>query len=498
MSGKMYSNRMIISLKLFVFILFFLFGIEPYFASHSLSAQNSQTEEEDFSSQLTTVFGLGSRISRSGREMLLPFSKDGRLHLTLKNCVDIALERNLDIHLIEETLAQADTDITQAWSAMLPFIGAQASYSGLDDALAFELGPTSLTFMDRDIYKAGVVLRQPVFAGGRLNAARKAARYLRDARIQDKKSLEEEIVFQVTRVYWTAQVAELFHHVAVEAVNLLEKHEHDVSILVREGANPEVDLLRTKTDLANAKKNLNATANAFDIAISGLKNLMVIDLEEAVLLTRSLGRPPKPAGCLAALTHRAIENRSELASLNLRVAAAEQGLKAAWGEYFPNIALEGRYEYMQGDIRDMDGDFHWTVGIGADVPLWNWGKTRANIIKAGSRLRQSKIEYKKIEELISLEVRKAFLNIGKAEKNIAAAEAALKTSREAYRMEKARYRSGEGTNTDVLDARTAFSRSEANYAQALFEYNVALAALKRAMGMHITEPDNHEKKEQTE
>jgi outer membrane protein len=119
--------------------------------------------------------------------------------------------------------------------------------------------------MERDIYKGGVVLRQPIYTGGRLNAARKATRYSRDARIQDKKSIEEEIVFQVTRVYWTADVAEAFHHVAIEAVKLLERHEHDVSILVREGANPEVDLLRTKTDLADARKNLNASAYAFDI-----------------------------------------------------------------------------------------------------------------------------------------------------------------------------------------------------------------------------------------
>ena len=486
---------MINSRKVLVIILLLLFWIELYQVSEAMSAQNRPMDDGSFSSQLSTVFGLGSRISRSGSEMLLPFRQNGKLHLSLTDCIDIALERNLDIHLIEETLAQADADITRAWSAMLPFVGAETSYTRLDEDLMFGLGPASVTFMERDIYKGGVVLRQPIYTGGRLNAARKAARYSRDARIQDKKSIEEEIVFQVTRVYWTAEVAEAFHHVAIEAVELLEKHEHDVSILVREGANPEVDLLRTKTDLADARKNLNASANAFDIALSGLKNLLVIDLEEPVLLTQGLDRPPKPAGNLAIFTQMAIENRPVLSSLKLQVAAAEQGLAATRGEYFPSVALEGRYEYIQGDTREMDGDYHWTVGIGAEVPLWNWGKTRSEVIKAASKLNQAKIEYKKIEEQICFEVRKAFLNLGKAEKNIAAAEAALKTSKEAYRLSRAGYQAGVGTNTDVLDARTAFSRAEANHVQAFFEYNVAIAALERATGNNFKEYTNHEKKD---
>ena len=406
----------------------------------------------------------------------------GELRLTLNDCVRIALERNYDIHLANETLAQAESDITRAWSAMLPFLGAEASYTGLDEDLAFSLGSTSLTFVERDTYKGGVVLRQPIYTGGRLNAARKAAQYARDARTQDKQSVEQEIVFQVTRAYRTAQVAGAFHRVAVEAVHLLQIHERDVAILVREGANPELDLLRTRTELANVRKELNAAANALDLAFSALKNILVIDLEEALSLTEHLGRPPRTTDDLHTLTHLAVSQRPELSSLKSQVAATEQGLKAAKGAYHPRIALEGRYEYIEGDFRELDGDYHWTVGIGAEMPLWNWGETRAGVRKARSQLEQATIQLQKMEDRIRLEVREAFLNLGKAEKNIAAAETALETSREAYRLARASYQAGEGTNTDVLDARMALSRAEANHVQALFEYNVALAALERATG----------------
>ena len=186
--------------------------------------------------------------SDSQDDLLQQYRKGENLCLTLNDCICIALEQNRDIHLVNETLTQADTDITRARSAMLPFFGAEASYTRLDEPITFAMGPISATFIDRDIFKGGVVVRQPLFMGGRLNAARKAAQYARDARIQEKESVEEEIAFQVSRAYHTAQVAEAFRGVAVDALDLLKTHEHDVAILVREGANPELDLLRTRTD----------------------------------------------------------------------------------------------------------------------------------------------------------------------------------------------------------------------------------------------------------
>jgi len=438
---------------------------------------------------------MQSDFTTSPDVILRRFEKDGRLHLSLSDCQLIASHRSHDILLTQETLMQAEEKITQARAAMLPFLGTEASYSRLDKELSFAMGPQSLTFMDRDLYKSGIVIRQPIFMGGRLDAAHKAAQYSRDAQAQGKRTIEEEITFQVTRAYWTVQVAEAFQKVGAEALGLLAVHEHDVTILVENGANPEIDLLRTRTELANTRTELNAADNAVDLAHSALKNLLVIPLEESVSLTEALGRPPKPEDDLSHLTKLALDRRPEISAITSKTAAAEQALKAAKGEYMPSVALEGRYEYMKGDIRDLEGGDHWTVGIVGQLPLWDWEKTAAKVRVASSQLAQARIEHDKAKDRIRLEVREAFLNLGKAEKNIDAAESALKTAREAYRHARVRYRAGEGTNIDVLDARTSLTRTEAIHSQALFDYNVALAALQRAVGAMAAERPDIEKKE---
>jgi outer membrane protein len=410
-----------------------------------------------------------------------PGNDEGQ-RLTLDDAIRIALEQNRDIQLAREAVVQAETDIRVARSAMLPSLGAEATYLLLDEELAFELGPQHLTFMNREIYRAGVVVRQPIFVGGRLIAANNAANDLRDAQAENRRQVQQEIVFQVKRTYRMAQVAAVFQKVATEGVDLLEAHEHDVGILVREGAISELDLLRTRTELANAQRQLNAAENAVDLALSGLKNLLVIDLEDTVVLVEPLEQPARPPGALSTLTELALSQRPELLSLRAQEAAAEEGLKAAKGEYLPKLAVEGRYEYIEGDVRDLDGDFHWTVGVGAEVPLWNWGRTAARVKKARSQLEQTRVQLQRTEDLSRLEVRQASLDLDEAEKNITAAAAGLDAAEEAYRLARVSYQAGEGTNTEVLDSRTGLTRAQANHAQALFEYNLALAALQRAIG----------------
>lgn len=461
----------------------FLFFLAGLILSTENSSARAYSRYNVFSAgKVETSFASEDGSFMTEPDELRSLKKDGELCLTLEECVRLALEHNRDIHLVSESLVQADADLARSRSAMLPFLGAEAFYSRLDEELAFNLGPQSLTFMDRNLYRAGIVIRQPVFTGGRLRAAHRASKNVREARAWEKQSVEEEMVFQVTRAYWTAQVAEKFKRVAAEAVNLLQAHEHDVAVLVREGAAPELDLLRTRTELANSRKELNAAGNALDLALSALKNLMVVDLDKTLSLVSRLYKPHGPIENLHALTDLAIVRRPELLSLKSHREAAEQALKAAKGEYLPVVALEGRYEYMEGDVRDLEGDDHWTVGVIAQAPLWNWGDTRAKVRKAASQLEQVESQLRKVEDGIRLEVRRAFLSLGTAEKNIDAAEAALETAKEAYRMAGAGYQAGVGTNTEVLEARTALSRAEANHAQALFEYNIAAAALMRAVG----------------
>ena len=56
---------------------------------------------------------------------------------------------------------------------------------------------------------------------------------------------------------------------------------------------------------------------------------------------------------------------------------------------------------------------------------------------------------------------------------------------ESLRLAEARFRAGSGTQLDVLSAQTALTEARSNEAQALYDYNVAVATLERMTGVSV-------------
>ncbi len=69
-----------------------------------------------------------------------------------------------------------------------------------------------------------------------------------------------------------------------------------------------------------------------------------------------------------------------------------------------------------------------------------------------------------------------------ADERIIVSEKALSSAGEQVRIEDLRYRSGDNTSTDVINAEAALIRSRSDHYQARFDRHVAVAFLKKALG----------------
>ena len=82
-------------------------------------------------------------------------------------------------------------------------------------------------------------------------------------------------------------------------------------------------------------------------------------------------------------------------------------------------------------------------------------------------------------------MQEAYLNLKAAEQKIQSTRAAVEAGQEDFRIKTLRYRSGVGTNVDVLDAETALATARNNYVDALYNYNLSMATLEKAMGIPV-------------
>ena len=87
-----------------------------------------------------------------------------------------------------------------------------------------------------------------------------------------------------------------------------------------------------------------------------------------------------------------------------------------------------------------------------------------------------------LESMIELQVRQAWLRLKETDERKKLTERAVEQAEENLRVVRDRYRNGEGTNTEVLDAETLRSLSRSNFDNADFDAQLALYELARGAG----------------
>jgi outer membrane protein TolC len=176
----------------------------------------------------------------------------------------------------------------------------------------------------------------------------------------------------------------------------------------------------------------------------------------------------------------AAEQRAEIGAAREDVAGAAQGVDVARAGYLPRI-------YLRAGLGDADGSgihtgFSEGVGLHLDQPLFAGGRHQGERAIAEADLRAAVTRAQLVFDGISLEVNLAFRAIASARVRLRLAEVAEVEARENRRLVGVKYRNGNATPTDVVDAETAATQSEQLAAAARYDYLSALAGLEYAVG----------------
>jgi len=403
----------------------------------------------------------------------------------------MALELNPDISIAVQQLAVSEAMVREARGGFLPSAFAEATYRRIDEPptvsindVPFELpeGLDSFDISPTESYRAGFRAEQTLFAGGRIFNSYRAAQSGSAVATHNLEAVRNLLAFRVKEAYYTVLVTRRLREVAEQASARLDAHLRDVTGYFEVGLVARVDLLRTEVEKAETDRQVNLTQNETDLAEAGFNNLLNRSLDTPVVLEDVLTYTPTTM-TIEDATARALEERPELEAVAAQAMAAERNLAAVKGEYLPTVAATGTYAWHKGtELEIEDEDWHWTVGLSGQLTLWDGAAREARVARANADQRRAASELEKAHDGVALEVRQAYLRMRDAEKNIAVAEKAVASADESYRISKLRYETGAGTNTEVLDAHTALVQAEGNHYQALYDYDVAVAKLRYAMG----------------
>ncbi|MHB0913558.1 MAG: TolC family protein [Armatimonadota bacterium] len=400
--------------------------------------------------------------------------------LSLAECVNQALAQNPAVSISEEGMRKADADIDEAFAAGRPKLTLKGSYVRLNEAATMTFGDEIINLGSADDRSADLVLAQPIDAFGIIRTGKRAASANRSAFEYGYEAQINDTTLEAKTAFFTVLRAQEFLRVQSETVTQLEAHLADAELNLQAGTIAKFDVLRAQTELADARQGLISAQNGVDLAKASLNAVLGRPVDEPVE-PADPGRPEFIDIPIDRCVDSACNYRPEARRADAQVSLSRELTSIAEKSRMPSINLTWSYNH-DFDVIASSPASSWQAILGASFKLYDGGENKAVVERAQSDTRSAQAMREQTTLAISLDARQAYLGLKESKERITAAETALEQAREAMRLADVRYKAGVSTQLELLDARAALTRAETNHVNALYDYQIALAKLERAVG----------------
>jgi outer membrane protein len=397
--------------------------------------------------------------------------------ITVEKCIEIALKKNPQIKLAEANMNYYSSSSTVIRSSLFPQIYFQSNYA--KNGGTFFFGPTARA-ANYENYTLGFQMQQLIFDFGRTYSRVSAGSDLSEASKQDYVTAKENLILSVNVAYINYLQAKRLRSIAVEIVNQTNEHLKQAEGFYKAGTSPQFDVMKAKTDNENANLNLIKADNNVKITRIQLENLLNERFPEGITFKDNLEFEQQNID-LKIAKEDAETTRPELISGRYKIEANKSLLTSAWTANLPSINASASYQWRAYELQQKFQN-SWNVGLSFSLPLFLGFSLDAGIDQARANLKVSESTYELLQQSVSLEIEQNYFNVIEAHESIESSKRLVDQAQEAYRLADARYREGIGSPIEISDALVTLLNAKNFYVQSLYDYQLALIKLKRAIG----------------
>lgn len=416
--------------------------------------------------------------------------------LSLRRAVEIALERNplRKAALADEKIAAAE--VRSARSALLPhFAFNETATRGNDPVYAFGTRLRQGRFAQGDFALNRLNYPQPIgnFSTrftGQWNlfdsfaswANVRRAETLRNAAAQQLTRTDQETVFRVISAYYALLLAHKQMEVAAGTTRTADAILKSTKARYNSGLVVESDYLASQVNSAARQQELIRATNHVALARAQLTNALGVTTDATYEPAATLTQRTLPQAALEEAEKQALENRPDLKQIHLQESAQKQGVHAAQMAFGPRLNAFASWGFENPTLFAGGGGNNWVSGIELQLDIFSGGAKTAQLAREKAMQEKMAALREAAVNSVRLDVRRAWYDADAARKQVAVAHASITQSQETLRISHNRYGAGLTTITDLLRAEDAARRSQTDYWQAVYDYEVAHANLQLATG----------------
>ena len=400
---------------------------------------------------------------------------------TLQQCIDYALEHNIQIKRANFNVVSNETSLNMARSYWLPNINAS-----LGDGFEKDISNSA---------NAGVELNMLLFDGLRTVSNTKAKRSNVMASFEDLQKIKNDVTLNVVSLYLNVLIQKELKKTAQEQVTLSDTLEKTVEKLVGNGREPQSKLYEIRAQKANDDYNLINAENNLQLALLDLMQILEIDFDNFDIET--------PLFDIDSFTIPIVIFDNVLAFLpnvrseEYRLESLQKTLGTTRASYYPNLSLSASasttYNYYFKDktlnttsfFKQLSNNWRSYIGVSMSIPIFNRLETLNNVKLSKVQIQQQKIEIENAKKALFKEIQRAILKANSAKQRYNSANVSVQANNEVFRQVKERFRMGKATSFDLQQAKNNLEKSHSEYIQAKYEFIFSVKILRFYSGENL-------------
>lgn len=334
------------------------------------------------------------------------------------------------------------------------------------------------TLQNRSTAVVGAELMMPIYMGGRINAANRAAELNIDIRSAELAGVESALLTELVERYYGVILAQAVVAVRGDMKRGIEQHLSDAEAMEQEGLMPHSAILFLRYRLLEAEGEVSEAEYNLTIARRALQTTLNIDEEvwpTDELFSNGVIRSLDYYVDAARELNPIIQGAESISGL----AAVDVQLKRA--ELLPELFAFGGgvvYDYKLSDMVP-----RWCVGLGASFKLFNGLVKERNY--AASRLMSRGVDAQ-VDDVVAdvlLMVEQSYYGVQQAIEAMQTHRSSMVFAQSYYTTIYEGFIEGVSSATELMDAQIALTATKVEWLNAAYEYCKALAKLLEVSGL---------------
>lgn len=420
--------------------------------------------------------------------------------LSLNQAIELALQNNISVVQAENNISSAHGNVLAAYGNYLPTLSASGGWNRTQNDRAASstqvIGgqPISFpaSFSVTNNFSTRLDLNYVLFDGFAREASFNRATSNAISVEQQSQRTRQSIVYQMESGYLNVLRREQLVKVTEENLKRSKRQLERITESNRVGALALADVYRQQSQVAADELSLINAQNDYDkakadlVALIGLDYLREYHFSDPSISTvvdqNEINETIEKYKDLMTLTERALSSRPDYVSTKEAFHAGESGVTAARSGYFPSVSASAGYGWSNQEFSRISDNKNISWGVNIRWNIFDAFQTNQALQSAIATRRNAEIALLQAERSISVEVKKALLDLDAARKQLEVTQKGLVSATEDRRIAEERYNLGAGTLLDLLVANAGYVNASANNVNAFYFYVITKRNFEYVLG----------------